>query len=204
MVRGLCVAAVALLVACGGGDKDTDTSSGATGSATGGTATGGTAGTGTPTGTTGAGTGTGGTDCAFGGMVDGCLAYEAECDTPDASYTVAGGWFDDSQAGTMVLHFADNPSSQYWELVVTTAEIAVGEEYTYPANVSGKLVDVSNPDTTAITTVCAGRVVITDWEPGVTVSGRWLTQAELGMGPCIDNQFWASSGTFTELLPCRQ
>ena len=198
MVRWLGALAVMALVACGGKD-DTDSGSGGT-TATGGTSAGTPAGTppGTPTTTDPA------DDCTFGGTVEGCLAYETTCETPDASYTVAGGWFDDTQAGLMTLRFANNPSDQYWELNIATDEITVDVDYEFPANLTGSLTNVSNPDTTDVTTLCAGRVRITDWEPGVTVSGVWVAQSELGNGPCIDSQYWASTGTFTELQPCRR
>jgi hypothetical protein len=194
------VLAVVALAACGGKD-DTDTSGGtATGAAT--TTPAGTYG-GTPSGTTAAGSTGGTSDCAFGGTVSGCLAYEAECATPDASYTVDGGWFDDSQAGLMVIRFANNQSDQYWELNIATDEITVGVPYTWPANLTGSLVNVSNPTTTDLTSICLGRVTITDWEPGVTVSGEWKTQSELGSGPCTDAQFWSGGGVFSDLAPCR-
>ena len=192
--------ALALLVACGGDDKAEDTSATGTGTGTG-TASGTPAGT--PAGTTPTG-GTTGTDCPFTGTVEGCLAYEADCSTPDASYTVDGGWFDDTQAGNMVLRLGNNASNQYWEFLISTDEITVDVDYEWPSTLTGKLVDVSNPDTTAITTICAGRLRITEWEPGSIVKGTWVAQAELGNGPCEDNQFWASRGSFEDLAPCSE
>lgn len=179
------------LLGCGGDDTEKTTE---TGSIVGTT-------TSTPT-TTPTPTGTQ-TDCTAGGTTDACLLYEADCFSgPISNYDGQGGWFDDTTEGYLKLTLAPNGDNRQLVFEVYTAELEVGTLYEMPNTLEVTLRDETNPATTLLWSGCFGRLQITEYEKGVSLSASWEAQAELAVGACLGSDYWTTSGEIVDAAPC--
>jgi hypothetical protein len=143
------------------------------------------------------------TDCTAGGTTQACLLYEADCTAgKEANYNGQGAWFDDTNEGYLKLTLAPNSDNRQLVFEVYTAELEVGTLYSMPNTLDITLRDETNPATTLLWSGCFGRLQITEYERGVSLSASWEAQAELAVGACLDTDYWTTEGAVFDAAPC--
>lgn len=145
-----------------------------------------------------------GTSCVPGGEVTGCILNGALCDgkTYEENYVVGGGWFVEVDDGRMTVVLQPNDRDEALSFDISAPDIAAGVSLEIPFTVNAELKDTTDPELTEVQTGCEGLLRITEYTEGVSLSGEWLLQAEVGPPPCDAEQFYTTAGSFTALVPC--
>lgn len=137
--------------------------------------------------------------CAYTGTANGCIVYETnDCAMNDAYDGVDGGWFDDS-GGKLVIELAPNDEGfQIGFEVPDASGLAAAVEYQIPTDVILYFTDGQGNEYQS----CAGRLTVTNYEPGAILWGNWGFQARGLTGQCNQVDFYVSQGEFINLEPC--
>lgn len=143
------------------------------------------------------------TDCTAGGTTEACLLYEGDCFADrKTNYDGQGAWFDDTTEGYLKVTLAPNVDNRQLVFEVYTAELEVGTMYEMPNTLEVTLRDETNPATTLLWSGCYGRLQITEYEKGESLSITWEAQAELAVGACLNTDYWTTSGSVFNAAPC--